>query len=262
MGAKEGEAFVYHWKWYYGISGWVLWVVLVPAFVLVKANRNRCALLILIPLLILSLLWFGLKKMLPFDTSDEVMLDQVVYWLIAGVAMLFLLGHKVGNHNQVVTFLLALVVMSIPCVIGVVSYGGFEFSQEMAASVIMFAVLTLTMLVGFILAGWQCRKCYSSSRFMLWLAVWIWVASVVFVLSYIGFLLTAVSYFALSLSKLVIIILMSSLVISVCSYVLLLPFMILAFRSSFFRERFFACLCLPLIAPTVEPDTERLSEQE
>ena len=236
-------------------------MVLAAVFVLVKANRNRRALLILIPLLILSLLWIGFKKVMSFPTSSEMIFDQIVYSLIVGIAVVFLLGHKLGGRNRFVTFLLASGVMAGVLAVCAISNFGIEFSREMLGAVIYFISLALPMLLSVVLAGWRCRKRYSSLHFMLWLAVCIWVVSVTFVLAYFVIFMVIMSDIGLSVSKLTIIILMSSLVISVFSYVILLPYMILAFRSSFFRERFFACMGLHSMAATAEPGADGLSEQ-
>jgi hypothetical protein len=239
-------------------------VVLILTFVLVKENRSRRALLILIPFFILSLLWFGFKKVVPFPTSSEVIFDPIVYSLIVSIAVVFLFGHKLGGRNRFVTFLLTIGIMAAVLAVCTISNFGIEFSREMLGAVIYFISLALPILLGVILAGWRCRKRYSSLRFMLWLAVWVWVVPAIFMLTYFGIGMVISGGIGLSVGQLTIIILMGSLVISAFSYVILLPYMILAFSSGFFRERLYAFLRLESMAggAEAEVDSNKVGEQE
>jgi hypothetical protein len=243
------------------VSGWVLWAVLVLTFVLVKANRSRRALLILIPLLILSLLWLGFKKVMAIPTSAEVIFDPTIYSLIVSIAVVFLLGHKFGGRNRFVTFLLTLGVMAAVLTISFISNFGTEFFRESLAVVIIFALLALPMLLGVVLTGWRCRKRYSSLRFMLWLAVWVLVVSATFMLTYLGIMVIS-SGIGISSGQLTIMFLTYSLVISVFSYVILLPYMILAFRSGFFRERLYALLHLESMSGSAEAEADSNKVEE
>ena len=261
MGPKEGEAVMCHWKWYYGTSSWALWVVLAAVFVLVKANRNRRALLILVPLLILSLIWFGFKKLMPVPTSTEMIFDQIFYSLIVGIAVVFLLGHKLSGRNRFITFLLVLGVMMVLWTVGAMSYSGIEFSNDMLGSIVYFASLALAMLLGTVLAGWFCRKRYSAKRFLIMLVLGCIITGVVFLFSFFVVYMIFESALRNQWQIIFIQIPIMGAVLGFISFVIILPYMILAFRSSFFRERFFACMGLQSMAATAEPGAEGLSEQ-
>ena len=254
LGPKEGEAVIYHWKWYYGTSSWALWVVLAAVFVLVKANRNRRALLILVPLLILSLLWIGFKKVMSFPTSSEVIFDPIVYSMVVSIAVVFLLGHKLGGRNRFITFLLVLGVMMVLWTVGAMSYIGMEFSNDMLGSVVYFASLALAILLGTILAGWFCRKRYSAKRFLIMLVLGCIITGVVFLFSFIVVYMVFESALRNNWRIIFIQIPIMGAVLGFISFVIILPFMILAFRSSFFRERFFACLGLQSMARAAEAE--------
>ena len=111
----------------------MLWAVLVLAIVLVKANRNPQALLVLVPLLIINLLWSIFKKAMSFPSAQVEMFNMLFYSLTVGIAILWLLAHKLGNRSRFVTFLLAFTIMAVVGLAGAISYGGLEFSQQTVA---------------------------------------------------------------------------------------------------------------------------------
>jgi hypothetical protein len=239
-------------------------VVLVLAIILVKANRNPHALLILVPLLTLNLLWSILEKTGLLSSSTMAGFDQVVVSLIVGIAVLWLLCHKLGNRNRFIILLLAFVIMAFVGLIGAASYGITEFSGEIAAIMVIFATLSVTMLLGFVLSGWSCRKCYSGLRFMLWLAVWTVAVNIAVVLGYvgIGIVITSISGGYMPPYWILLMVVGVGLVFGLCVYVINLPFMILALRCGFFRERFYACLRLKSMSTTVvQADADQFSEQ-
>ena len=249
MGPKEGDAVVYHWKWYYSTPALALWLVLLGAIVLVKANRNPRALLILLPLLVLNLLWFGLAKLLHFSSSTSAQFDPLFASYTVGISVLWLFAHKLGNRNRFVTCLLAFVLMALLGIVGAVSYSELEFSQQTVATVILLAVLTLAMLLGFALAGWRCRRRYGNIRFMLHLAFWTVAAclAITFVVYAVTF---AISRASLPVSTVLLVSLIAGSALGSYVYVIVFPFMILVLRSSFYRERFYACLHLKSMPTT------------
>ena len=214
---------------------------------MVKANRNPRAWLILIPLLAVNLLWTMLKKIIPFPSSQMAMFDQLFVSLTMGISIVLLFGHKIGNRNRFVTFLLAVVLMAVVGIAGVISYSGLAFSLYTIPTIIMFAVLTLVMLLALVFAGCCCRKRYSNLRFMLWLAVWTVAVCMVIILGYFGIAMIILSIMGNMPGELISMLLqifVIGLALGGCLYVIMLPFMILAMRSRFFRERFYACLRL------------------
>jgi len=239
----------YNWKLYYNLPAIGLWVLLVLAIVLVKGNRNIRSLLVLIPLLTVYLVWLGLEWALGVESSGKAILDQVAVSLAIGVAILWLLGHKIGSRNRFAAFLLALIVVVAVGVVGALSYGGVDFSRETVVATVLFGIMILVMLLSFVLTGLSCRKRYSPWRFILWLAVWTVTMAVVFLL---GYLVVAMVVLKLGdgrpidmLASILLRVLIAGLVVGACTYGLVIPYMVLVFRSSFYRERFYACLRLP-----------------
>jgi hypothetical protein len=252
LGPKDSDAAVYEWKWYYSAPSLALWALLVLAIVLVKANLNPHALLVLVPLLIVNWLWLILKKMLGFRSADAEMFNMLFYSLTVGIAILWLLAHKLGNRSRFVTFLLALTIMAVVGLAGAISYSGLEFSQQTVAALMLLAILVFAMLLGFVLTGWWCRKRYRPVSFMLWLAVWTVSASLVGTLVFYSIVLIVliVQRASVPISTVLLIVPVVGSAYGAFLYAIVLPFMILALRSSFFRERFYACLRLKSMPAT------------
>jgi hypothetical protein len=131
---------------------------------------------------------------------------------------------------------------------GAISYGGLAFSVEVFGTAITFGVSTLIILLAFVFAGCCCRKRYSGLRFMLWLAVWTAGICMIIALGYFGIAMIVLSIMGKGLPSgllsALLQVLPASLLLGGCLYVIVLPFMILAMRSCFFRERFYACMRL------------------
>ena len=56
MGLQQGEAASFKWRWHYSAARLAIWLVLILALVIPKANRDIRILLILVPLVIVNLL--------------------------------------------------------------------------------------------------------------------------------------------------------------------------------------------------------------
>lgn len=234
--------------------------MLVLAIVLVKANWNPCALLVLAPLLIDKLLLSVLKRVyfIPDSLSSLNIdrLEHIFYLLAVGFAVLCLLSHWLGNRNRFAAFVLALVIMIVAGFAGAVSYVKFSESManEITDSTVSSAILALLVLLGFVLAGWQCRKKYSGLRFTLWLGVWT-IAATIGTTLISQFVAVVNHYFAgnisaISWSWVKSTIFINGLIVGGCAYAMLLPYVILVLCSSFFRKRFYACLHLKSMTTT------------
>ena len=262
MVSNEVAAVVYHWKWYHSVPSLVLWLILIAALIFVKANRTPRALLIFVPWLIVNLLWFLLTQMMDFRSSTDVeMFNMMFNSMVAGITFLWLFTPKLGRYNPWTAFFLSFALIAALFLVGIVSYLGLGFSQDAVVALAMLAVLALAMLLGFVLAGWHCRKRYGPVRFMLWLAIWMVAICLTSMLVFysIAFMIQRIP---IPISTILVVAATVGLVLGLCLYVINLPYMILALRSSFFRERFYACLRLKAMPATPGlTDTERLNER-
>ena len=256
LGPQEGTAAIYHWKWYYSVPGLAPGVVLLGAILLVKANRHPHALLILLPLLIVNLLWFAMASLLRIPSSAKMQFGPIIASYAAGIAILWLSAHKLGNRNRFVTFLLAFAVTAGLCFVGNVSYLGWGSPGDAVAGLIVLAIMVLAVLLAFVLAGWCCRNRYGHVRFMLYLALWTVAVCLAGTLAFysIGFI---VGEMPVPVSTVLLVAGVFGLVFATCIYVINLPYMILVLRSPFFRERFYACLRLKSMPSALITQTDK-----
>ncbi len=237
-------------------------MVLLGAIVLVKANRNPRALLILLPLLAANMLWFGFVKLLNFPSITRAEFGPLFASYTVGIAVLWLFAHKLGNRNRFSTFLLALIIMIVVGLVGLASYSTGEFSEQTVVFLMFLAILALAALVGFVLAAWRCREHYNGLRFILWLGIWTVIGSIVSLLFFMGIMFIVVGNVRDNLTSMLPQVLVMGLVAGLLLYVINLPFMILALRISFFRERFYACLRIKSMPTTTrQADTDLSGNQ-
>jgi len=238
LGIKEGTATIYPWKWYYSMPALGLWIVLALAILLVRDNRDPHVLLIFIPIFLVRLLWTRFQPILGAPSDVLEVFRTLIDAFVIGIAVLWLLAYKLGNRNRFISLLLAMVVLAGVTVVAVVSYQ--VWAPFVDYELVTFQSLGIaTMLLIFVLAGWRCRKRYGPWRFMLWLALWTIVISLLAVIAY--FLIAeARSEPVKKLIRQMPQVLLVAMIFAVCIYMLNLPFMILAFVTSFFRERFYA----------------------
>jgi len=240
LGIKEGTATLYPWKWYYSVPALGLWIVLALAILLVRENRDPRILLIFIPIFLVRVFWSRFQFILgaPFGANSEApsevleVFRALIDALAIGVAVLWLLAYKLGNRNRIITLVRALVLLAGVTIIAAVLY-----QVWIPFDLVIFQSLVIaTMLVIFVLAGWGCRKRYGPCRFMLWLALWAMVISIAAIIAYFLIFEGQVEELIRQMPK----VLYVGFIFGLYIYILNLPFMILAFASPFFRERFYA----------------------
>jgi len=263
LGIKEGTATIYPWKWYYSVSALGLWIVLAAAILLVRDNLNPRVLLIFIPIFLVRLLWSGFHPILGAPSDVLAVLGILIDAFVVGMAMLWLLAYKLGNRNRLISFMLALGVLVAVSFVAIVSHQAWS-SRATFQIFVNQALWIVTMLLVFVLAGWRCRKRYGPLRFMLWMALWMIVISLV---GMIIFFLISVRPSGNELIEHIPEVLVAGLILALCIYMLNLPFMILAFVTPFFRERFYAYFHLksmPIVSPsgTGKPRSDKSEQTE
>ncbi len=238
-----------------------MWLALILVFVLPKSNRNPRTLLIIAPLVIVNLLYLLLKNISGMPSSVVQKYDMLFQSISISITVMWLIAHKLGNNNHFLTFLRALALMAVICLVGEISYFGLNFSQQTFDTLIMSIMSALVILLGFVLAGWRCRIRYNSLRFMLYLAFWTILVCLVSMFV-VFFSMCIIQKITVSISSVLIMIPIASLIFGACLYVIVFPFMILAFYSPFFRERFYACLRLKSMPTTAaQSNTSQPHEQ-
>lgn len=244
---QQGEATSFDWKWYYSVSGLAVWLVLIPAFVIPRANRNIRVLLILVPLVIVNLLWLIFIKFAGMNSTDEQEFSIVFNSIAVSVTVLWLIANLFAGFGGAVRFLLSFGTIVIVTGLGALSYST-ELSKETAMFLALFIFIALTILAAVTLSCRFCGGKYRPVRFMLWLVFWMLLVSII---AAFGFIIigSIIMSARLEFSVVMIVFALVGLIYGLCLYVLNVPFLILGFIHPFFRERFCSCLRLKETPP-------------
>ncbi len=259
---QKGEAVNFDWKWSYSAPGFVIWLALILAIVLPKANRDSRILLIFVPLVIVNLLWLVFKKASGMPSSSASQFDTVFHSIAVGIAVLWLVVNYFERFRGFVRFLLSFGIIVAVAYLGTLSYST-EFSNEVVLFLALFAFLAITILGATTIAGKLCKWKYRPLCFMLWLALWTLLGSLC---TTFGFFI--VGTFIMSsgpgpdILEAMLMLTLVGLIFGLCLYVFNLPFMILGFTNPFFRERFCACLCPKSMPTTAAHSNANLSSKQ
>jgi hypothetical protein len=183
--------------------------------------------------------------------------------MAVGIAVLWLVVNYFESSGSFVRFLLSFVILVAVAGLGTLSYST-EFSNEVVLFLVLFAFLAITMLSAMTTAGKLCKWKYRPLCFMLWLAVWMLLGSL---FATYGFFIVGTSIMSSGpgpdILEAILMLTLIGLIFGLCLYVFNLPYMILAFYSPFFRERFCACLRLKSMPITaVKSNTNPPTEGE
>ena len=242
MGAQQGEAVSFNWKWYYSALRLAIWLVVIITIVVPKTNRNIRILLIFVPLAVVNILWSLFMKFARMNSTDALEFGLIFHSMAVSVTVLWLVAHSLARFKGVIRFLLSFLTVFIAACLGPLFYYT-ELSNETALFSALFAFMTLTMLIAYTLSRRLCKGIYRPVGFSLWLALWILICSM---LAMAGFIIVGSIIFPSkpTFFEAVSILLLSGSMCSLFLYILNLPYFILGFIHPFYRERFCACLNL------------------
>ena len=254
IGQQQGQATTIDWKWYYSAAGSLIWLALIVAVLVPRANHHVHIAWILVPLVVVNLAWLAFKKLLGMPSSVASQSDAVFQSMVVGTAALWLMVDYLRKVGGFVRFLVCLGVFVAAACLSIVSYY-VKFSRETPLFFTLFLLLALAILGAISLSRRLCGGRYRPIRFMLWLALWIvlgsWVALGGSVL-----IASIVLPGGPRLLEVILVAVVGGSALGLCLYVLNLPFMILGFVHPFFRERLCACLGLQPVANAPASQTE------
>ena len=219
-------------------------MVLIVVAVVLRANRDRRILLILVPLVIVNGLYMLIKNLPGMTSSSEVQFDMLFQSLAAGVTLLWLAAPALGRRGAirvVAAFGLAVAVAAL----AVYSYGA-RSSEDAALFLILLAGLGGVLVFAPAVSTRLCKGIYRPVRFMLWLGLWMVLGGALVTAGFAAVVTLAFSS-GMSALEFLTAVLMSTLVGVIfggCLYTLYLPYMLLGFVSPFFRSRLQTCLNL------------------
>ena len=248
LAPTEGEPILYTWRWYHSATGMGLWAVLILAIVGPRANRTPKALLILIPLAVVSLGWFLFRRQMGGDSSDHIVFGVMVRALAVGSASLWLLAHRFAARTWYKTLLVATAIA-----LGVALTGGLSLgigSGETVVALAFICVMMVATVLGYALAvrGYRTRRAW---RFLAWQATGT-IALCFAGVSIMALILLLILGGPDNIGEVLVAVTAAGLTVGVAAFLIALPFTILGLCSSFFRQRLIRCLGEPSPADPAE----------
>jgi hypothetical protein len=218
----------------------ILWIALLACFTL-KENRNLRAFLIIVPIVVVAAI---LGMLCQLTGSSSNIFTQAVYALMIGASMLLLLLDRLRMYKPAAIYIISLVLLSIIGVVSMFAFGGINLSQENIWIFIFQFIWAASLLFGILITRYFCRKTLSGTSFSLWLLLWM---TIVFDIT---MFLTTVASFAIEGHLLrnflifLIVVPIYGTILAILAYLCTLPYLILTFKSDFYRKRVLACLRL------------------
>jgi hypothetical protein len=247
----ESKAVLYHWPWYWHLARLGPWALLAGAIGIPKRNRDRRAVMIFVPLAILSLLWPLVAPRVSLASASVDQFALLFESLIVGLALFWLNADTLRRYHGLVRGPVSLGLLLLAVLVAVVSAGRTLSDPTLIIFLIFVAVLGVILLVALALTRRMVRRRYVPFPFMLWLAVWSLLLTTVPVALLIVVPLLVFSWGVIE-PRIILLQSVVGLALGLCLYALNLPYMLLMFSSPFFRRRFQDWLG---VAPAPGPDS-------
>jgi hypothetical protein len=218
--------------------------LIVLLLVVPKANRDRQAWLILIPLALVVLLWRTSTMLFAMSEGSAQTLGCLVISGAIAWTVVWLLGHRLGSRHRVANFFLILGTMLAVGILSLYCSGEEDDSvMPFVAYAMYYGFAVYCLVAAMMLAGRYCRKRFTPRRFGLWLLVWISVVTVgLSLLLLFAFALITQGFHDFGRGLLVIPTMAAFLAGLV--YLFNLPFLILGLNSPIYRRRLEAMFCV------------------
>jgi hypothetical protein len=262
MGHRQSEPVLVEWHWYDQLSNFAGWALIAVLLVLVKENRNREALMVLVPFVLLSeLLWPWIAYFLAVLSVDTGQIAYPFQWLLVAWTALWLLSPWLSRLHPALAISLAL---ALAATVGAAAEFGLSQRLVFSPALMNYAILAFGLLLAFLLSGLCCRRKCTPGRFLLWLAPWLILGVA------LGAIAELVRVYACgyglaplpAVADLIPGLMVSSLCFAGALYLLSLPYMYLALHSALYGERFHKTLRLPEYVPPAEAPPEADEDDE
>ena len=239
LGPTDGPPVLFDWRWYYSVPMLPLWALILLLLVGPKANRHRQAWLILLPLGVIFLVWRMAAILFSLPDGSTEPAGFFVELLAVAWSAVWLAGHWLGGRSRKVAFFFIIATMTAICLLSYWCH--YADTDGLVASLIGFDVVAVVLPLAMLWTSYSCRKNYTPGRFRVRLLMRMIVSLMALELSYMVILLLVCRSGPGNLAILAPMLLTMLIVSLVCAgilYLLNLPFLELAFRSSFYGDRF------------------------
>jgi len=257
LGPSETPPVTVEWRWYYHVPELAIWILVGALLVFVKENRNWQAWTILIPAILLTtIIWPLIVRLTPraFHSlccfTRDAQADFAFNWLIGGWTAVWLMAPWLARRRPAVAFSLALVFLLLSGTVAhVVAFSGVRscFSSTIVwykyllPAILWYGTCAVAMLLGMTLGAIRCRNICRPRRFLVWLAIGILSGALVGTAMYACSRLSG----RIPLTFLLVGGGVESLGVAAFTFSVNLPFLYLAHRCPFYRDRLRKVLGLP-----------------
>jgi hypothetical protein len=231
-----GEDFP-HMKWMW-LTPYLVWILLLVAYLLPKENRNARALWIFVAIIAAYLIWELLGKLIPNITPKIA--ESKPISLVVGLAIVFLLGERLAKLKWPALICVSFLIIIATGFIGLSSVNTVYFEgihSQYLATIIGGA---LVIVLSTALTARKCQEKFTKKRFLLFLLMWFFVItcapSVAASIGAFGVAIVGKYYWWF---------LMTACIQAFLVYLLTLPLWILALTNTLYQQRLKNCLDLP-----------------
>jgi hypothetical protein len=238
LGPEEGAPVIYYWNPLWHLMRMAPWLILLLVLAR-KPNRNKKALVAPVAALAVAVA-VGLITMALALTGieDQAGMGQALALVALGLATVWLLADEFAGMDRVLAFFAAGAVMALVGVIGTPCVMGL--SPGMILCAFLYLICAGAVMLGLLFGGVFCRKQYSPERFLGWFSLCVVGIPFAITLGF-GCLLALVMMFQAGAAQALGLAGMAAgtgLVVGICLWAVTAPFMGLALRMRFYRDRF------------------------
>jgi hypothetical protein len=251
QGTLRSKPLLVDWRWYYHLPSLAFWALALVPLLVLRGNHRPQAWAILAPLLAVVVGSRMLTTMLFLSPGASEPFSIFCGTFATAWAIVWLLGPWLDDVPGVVAFLLAGLVMFLVGLLAYLACFGLAWNKSSVPLILFYAFAALGLLVPMALSRWSCRTLFSPARFMGRLFLWM-MAVLVGLIAPLFLLAVVLSMAADGARQIGFFALIGVLMVgfygtftAVFVYLLNLPFMALAFRTKFYRQRF--CRVLRLV---------------
>jgi len=225
------------------IIKYLLWLLLLLAFVTLKENYNLKSLWILLPLGIVLGLWFLIKSTLSHDIVNTLGMGPVFTSFAVGLAVLALAGEKIAAGKWYISYLIVIILLLAAGLSGVLGSNSGRLDAASKTSLYSFVYWGAAIVLAISITAYNNRKKYSNKRFILYFLFWSVVGQYVTMFVY-----ASISWGLLTnknAGDILMWVLILGVIQGIIMFIMTLPFLLLFFRNELFRNRFRESLALP-----------------
>ena len=241
LGPRDGPPVEFDWRFQ-----WILllpyasWLILAALLLARRENRTWRICWLIVPV---ALFLAGCEILPPlFGASGRYrfVLMSFLGAPVCGLACVWGWGNWIASRSRFLTFAKAALWMLPVSILCALCLAGFETKEEATIGLVLVVHNSLAVLGALSLAGIFCGGRYKPRRFSLWLPVCMVLCTPILLVIAIGNSVQVGSPDLFSLARDILKGAVGGAIGALALWVVTLPFLVLAFSSSFYRERFCA----------------------